>query len=110
MLQRLVVIGTVGLWRHNDVGLLKLYYAAKKYGEPMILRLSLTNLGSLYMMVTSERSENEGKTTLLELLVCWRWGRYAVPNQQGDSILGCGGRVVVTIALIKETTSHQKKP
>ena len=57
--------GTVGLWQHNNDGLLTLVYAAKKYDEPMILRWSHTNLGSLYTMVPSERSENEIKTALL---------------------------------------------
>ena len=78
--QPMVVIGMVGLWRHNDVGLLSLFYSAKKYGDPMILRWSHTNLGLLYTMVPSEWSENEVKTTLLELLE----GQYAVPDQEGD--------------------------
>ena len=41
--------GTLGLWlwQHNDVGLLTLFYAVKKYGEPMILLCSNANLGSL---------------------------------------------------------------
>ena len=70
----MVIIGTVGLWRHNNVGLLMLYYAVKKHGEPMILRWSRANLELLYTMMPSERTENEAKTTLLELLVCWKKG------------------------------------
>ena len=42
-------------------------------------------------MVPSERSENEVKTTLLELLVCWKWGQYAVPHQQGDIYIAISG-------------------
>ncbi len=91
LLQLMVVIGTLGLWGHNNVGLLTRFYSAKKYGEHMILRWSHTNLGPLYMMVPSERSENEVKTTLLELLVCWKWGQYAVPHQQGDIYIAISG-------------------
>jgi hypothetical protein len=52
---------------------LMFFYSAKKYGEPMILTWSLTNLGLLYRMVPLEQSEKELKTTLLQLLVCWKW-------------------------------------
>ena len=72
-------------------GLLMLFYSAKNYGEPMILRWYHTNLGPLYTMVPSERSESEVKTTLLELLVCWKWGQYAVPHQQGDIYIAISG-------------------
>ena len=36
LLQLMVVIGTLGLWGHNNVGLLTRFYSAKKYGEHMI--------------------------------------------------------------------------
>jgi hypothetical protein len=32
----IVGIGTVWMWCHNDAGLLMLFYAAKKYGEPIV--------------------------------------------------------------------------
>ena len=36
VLRLMVLIGTVGLWHHNDVGLLTLFYAAKKDGKLVI--------------------------------------------------------------------------
>ncbi len=47
------------MWQHNDVWFVDAFLFCKKYGEPMILRWSHTNLGLLYTMVTSEWSENE---------------------------------------------------
>jgi len=48
------MMGTVGLWRHNDVLLLLAHMLVKKYCHHMILRWCPTNLGSLYTMVPSD--------------------------------------------------------
>ena len=79
----MVIIGMVGLRCHNNDGLLTLYYAVKKYGEPMIFKIVSyqLNLGLLYTMVPSERSENEVKTALLELLV-YRYSTFSLRHRQ----------------------------
>ncbi len=49
-----VLIGTLGLWWHNDVCFMKTCKSVKKYGRHMILIWYHTNLGSLYTMVPSD--------------------------------------------------------
>ncbi len=48
----------------------------------MILIWYHTNLGLLYMMVPSDWYGNAVQVVLLVLLLCWRQGQYAVPDQQ----------------------------
>ncbi len=48
------VIGTVGLWRHNDIFWLSACTSGKKYGHHMILIWCPTNSRSLYTMVPSD--------------------------------------------------------
>ncbi len=53
-----VLIGTLGLWWHNDVCFMKACKSVKKYGHHMILIWCHTNLGSLDTMVPSDWYEN----------------------------------------------------
>ena len=54
LLQLMVLIGTLGLWWHNDVCFLMACTSVKKYGHQMILRWCHTNSGALYTMVLSD--------------------------------------------------------
>jgi hypothetical protein len=70
-----VKLGSLGLWHHNDVGLLKLYYAAKKHGEIMIMRCILTNLGSLNTIMPFKWSENDVNTSIARVVgMGTQWG------------------------------------
>ena len=56
----------------------------KMYGMIVMLRYHQTNSGALNMMVALKWNGNGEIDILVTILVCWRLGPYADPDQQGD--------------------------
>ncbi len=53
------------------------------YGMIVMLRYHQTNLGALNTMVALKWNGNGEIDILVTILVCWRLGPYADPDQQG---------------------------
>ena len=56
----------------------------KIYGMIVMLRYHQTNSGALNTMVALKWNGNGEIDILVTILVCWRLGPYADPDQQGD--------------------------
>jgi hypothetical protein len=56
----------------------------KIYGMIVMLRYHQTNAGALNTMVALKWNGNGEIDILVTILVCWRLGPYADPDQQGD--------------------------
>ena len=56
----------------------------KMYGMIVMLRYHQTNSGALNTMVALKWNGNGEIDILVTILVCWRLGPYADPDQQGD--------------------------
>jgi hypothetical protein len=61
------------------------YFSVKKYGGGMMLRCNHTNLGELNTMVALKLHANGKNVFVVTILVCWRLGPYADPDQQEDN-------------------------
>jgi hypothetical protein len=57
----------------------------KMYSMIVMLRYHQTNLGALNTMVALNWNGNGEIDILVTILVCWRLGPYADPDQQGDN-------------------------
>jgi hypothetical protein len=56
----------------------------KMYGKVVMLRCNHTNLGALNTMAALKLHGNGKNVVVVTILVCWRLGPYADPDQQED--------------------------
>jgi hypothetical protein len=59
----------------------------KMYCTVVMLRCNHTNLGALNTMVALKLHGNGKNVVVVTILVCWRLGPYADPDQQEDTII-----------------------
>jgi len=59
------------------------------YGMIVMLRYHQTNSGALNTMVALKWNGKGEIDILVTILVCWRLGPYADPDQQGDIVGKC---------------------
>jgi hypothetical protein len=77
-------IRVTGLTQKKYVRQLKLNNTMKMYGMIVMIRYHQTNSGALNTMVALKLNGNGEIDILVTILVCWRLGPYADPDQQGD--------------------------